>query len=217
MELVEEQKLVLQELDINMNNIACMKMNNIMRALTLILILLINSTIKAQTKQDIQQIEELKMKNIQLDQDIQDIENEIDILYSKITILLNEKIDNEIVLTNLDPNSYGHIYGDPNSKNRSSSDLGNSGSGFNLKGRAIVGPFISPTYNIQEEGIVKIKIRVDKKGNVTSAEYKLNGSTTQNNYLKQKAIEAAKKTKFNADEMADAYQEGTLIYHFVLD
>jgi colicin import membrane protein len=111
----------------------------------------------------------------------------------------------------------GYVTGDPNSKNRSGSGLGNSGSGFDLTGRSLVGSFPNPSYSIQEEGIVVVQITVDKYGQVVSAEYQLKGSTTQNSTLKKAAIDAAKKAKFNSDPNAAAFQKGTITYHFELN
>lgn len=62
-----------------------------------------------------------------------------------------------------------------------------------------------------------VEITVDRNGNVVAAVPILRGSTTQNNYLQSKAVEAAKKAKFNADKNTSAYQKGTITYHFVLD
>ncbi len=111
----------------------------------------------------------------------------------------------------------GYVTGDPNSKNRSGSGLGNSGSGFSLTGRSLVGALPQPQYSIQEEGIVVVQVTVNKYGQVVSAEYQLKGSTTQNSTLKKAAIEAAKKARFNSDPNAAAFQKGTITYHFVLN
>ncbi len=111
----------------------------------------------------------------------------------------------------------GYVTGDPNSKNRTGSGLGNSGSGFDLTGRSLVGSLPQPSYNIQEEGIVVVQVTVNKYGQVVSAEYQLKGSTTQNSTLKKAAIDAAKKAKFNSDPNASAFQKGTITYHFVLN
>ncbi|MCW3805987.1 TonB family protein [Plebeiibacterium marinum] len=111
----------------------------------------------------------------------------------------------------------GYVTGDPNSKNRSGSGLGNSGSGFDLTGRSLVGSLPQPSYGIQEEGIVVVQVTVDKYGKVVSAVYQLKGSTTQNSTLKAAAIAAAKKAKFNSDPNAAAFQKGTITYHFVLN
>ncbi len=111
----------------------------------------------------------------------------------------------------------GYVTGDPNSKNRTGSGLGNSGSGFDLTGRSLIGSLPQPSYSIQEEGVVVVQVTVDKYGKVVSAEYQLKGSTTQNSTLKKAAIEAAKKAKFNSDPNASAFQKGTITYHFVLN
>ncbi len=111
----------------------------------------------------------------------------------------------------------GYVTGDPNSKNRTGSGLGNSGSGFDLTGRSLVGSLPQPSYSIQEEGIVVVQVTVNKYGQVVSAEYQLKGSTTQNSTLKKAAIDAAKKAKFNSDPNAAAFQKGTITYHFVLN
>ncbi len=111
----------------------------------------------------------------------------------------------------------GYVTGDPNSKNRTGSGLGNSGSEFDLTGRSLVGSLPEPSYSIQEEGIVVVQVTVNKYGQVVSAEYQLKGSTTQNSTLKKAAIDAAKKAKFNSDPNAAAFQKGTITYHFVLN
>lgn len=111
----------------------------------------------------------------------------------------------------------GHITGNPNSRNRDGSGLGNSGNGADLKGRSLVGVLPEPTYTIQEEGVVVVSITVDRNGNVVGAELSLRGTTTMNNHLREKAIEAAKKAKFNTDKEAAAYQKGTITYYFQLD
>jgi len=111
----------------------------------------------------------------------------------------------------------GYVTGDPNSKNRSGSGLGNSGNGFDLTGRSLNGSLPQPQYNIQEEGVVVVQITVDKYGKVVSAEYQLKGSTTQNSVLKERAIEAAKRAQFNADPNAPAFQKGTITYTYVLN
>nr|WP_321450777.1 energy transducer TonB [uncultured Carboxylicivirga sp.] len=104
-----------------------------------------------------------------------------------------------------------------NSTNRTGSGLGNSGNGFDLSGRSLVGTLPLPTYRIQEEGIVVVNITVDKNGYVTAADVNLKGTNTMNKELRNRAIEAAKKAKFNSDKEAAAYQQGTITYHFVLD
>jgi colicin import membrane protein len=111
----------------------------------------------------------------------------------------------------------GQLSGEPGAGNYTGSGRGGSGSGFDLSGRSLSGNLPKPEYNIQEEGIVVVKIRVDKSGNVISAEPILKGTTTQNSYLWRVARQAAFKAQFNSDSDAPAYQEGTITYHFNLN
>jgi TonB family protein len=111
----------------------------------------------------------------------------------------------------------GYVTGDPNSKNRSGSGLGNKGDGFQLTGRSLVGSLPEPQYSNQEDGIVVVKIKVDRNGYVVGAEYSLKGSTTQDSRLINAAIKAAKMAKFNKDPNAPAFVYGTITYHFELD
>ena len=111
----------------------------------------------------------------------------------------------------------GHVTGDPNSKNRSGSGLGSKGDGFQLAGRSLVGSLPKPQYSIQEEGVVVVRIKVDRNGYVVGAEYSLKGSTTQDSRLVNAAIKAAKQAKFNKDPKAPAFVYGTITYHFELD
>ncbi|WP_289054027.1 energy transducer TonB family protein [Carboxylicivirga marina] len=111
----------------------------------------------------------------------------------------------------------GYVTGDPNSKNRSGSGLGNSGSGANVRGRSLVGSLPKPQHNTNERGIVMIKIRVDRTGKVISAEFQLKGSTIQDRELIASAKSAALRAKFNPDKNASAYVEGTIRYIFELE
>ncbi len=111
----------------------------------------------------------------------------------------------------------GRLSGDPNAAGYTGSGLGKSGSGFDLTGRSLVGSLPKPEYNVQEQGIVVVKITVDKYGKVTGAQAILKGTTTQNSYLWRVAQQAAMKARFNPDPKAPAFQEGTITYHFSLD
>jgi len=111
----------------------------------------------------------------------------------------------------------GYVTGDPNSKNRSGSGLGNSGNGFDLKGRSLVGRLPKPQHNSNKEGIVVIRITVDRNGIVKSADFQMKGSNTQDRELVANAKAAALRAKFNADKNANAYAQGTITYHFQLD
>lgn len=102
----------------------------------------------------------------------------------------------------------GSINGDPNSDNHTITD------GFSLDGRSIIGSLPRPTYSSNNEGIVVIDIQVDQEGVVTSAAFKVQGSTTSDSKLVAEAISAAKKARFNRDASARFVQTGTITYTF---
>lgn len=110
--------------------------------------------------------------------------------------------------------------GDPNSNNYGpgGSGNGNKGTGpsFSLSGRT-ASSLPKPNYPGEDEGIVVVKITVDKNGNVTAAEPGVRGTTIMNQKFWQEAKQAATKAKFNTDDNAQAYQQGTITYRFVLD
>ena len=111
----------------------------------------------------------------------------------------------------------GELSGQPNVGTYDGSGKGDSGSGYDLSGRSLQGGLPKPDYEIQEEGIVVVRITVDRNGNVIDAEPILRGTTTQNSYLWRVAREAAMKARFNADQEAAARQTGTITYHFSLN
>jgi TonB family protein len=84
--------------------------------------------------------------------------------------------------------------------------------GVNLTGRSIVVPpaFLRDT---KDEGTVVVEITVNKAGEVIEAVPNGRGTTTSNAILRAKATQAAKSTKFNADERFEE-QKGTLTIVF---
>lgn len=109
----------------------------------------------------------------------------------------------------------GNELGDPNS----SKYYGNGGSGeggnYDLGGRSpLTRPVIKPDCN--EEGIVVVKIEVDKLGNVVKATAGVKGSTNTSPCLLKPAKEAALRTKWNADGEAPSKQVGYIKYNFSL-
>lgn len=71
------------------------------------------------------------------------------------------------------------------------------GNGGNKKIRIEYSPDVSnPT---QEEGVVAVRVYVDRSGSVTKAEATAGGSTTGNPILKSTATQSAYKVRFNAD------------------
>ena len=98
----------------------------------------------------------------------------------------------------------------------SSSNAGIGGYGtWDLGGRDMLGDMPRPKYNgIKEEGRVVVTIKVDPKGNVIDTRIN-NRTNTTNLQLRNAAIEAARKTKFNAI-VGDNNQTGTITYYFKL-
>lgn len=74
-----------------------------------------------------------------------------------------------------------------------------------------------PSYPGNEEGIVVVKITVDKNGKVTQAEPGAVGTKTPNQGLWEAARKAALMTSFYQNNDAPAFQSGTITYKFVLN
>ncbi|MEE9409148.1 MAG: energy transducer TonB [Polaribacter sp.] len=109
----------------------------------------------------------------------------------------------------------GEKDGDPTS-NKYYGNTGNgSGGNYNLAGRkALSKPKEQP--DCQEEGIVVVRITVDKNGRVIRATPGVKGTTNSAPCLFKPAKEAALKTKWNSDKDAPKVQTGTIIYKFTL-
>ncbi|MDA3868215.1 MAG: TonB family protein [Salinivirgaceae bacterium] len=112
----------------------------------------------------------------------------------------------------------GDPEGDPNANNYGEGKgLGDKGIGYSLKGRSPQGGKLpKPNYTANESGTVVVRVTVDQNGNITSASYQAKGSTTTSQNLIKAALVAARKARFNTDNNADAYQVGTITYHFRL-
>jgi TonB family protein len=113
------------------------------------------------------------------------------------------------------------IQGNPNSSTSAGSPTGTgtgqSGTGlgeFNLGGRTLRADLPHPTYSVQEEGRIVISITVDPKGNVILADIG-RGTNIDNTNLRNSALEAARKAKFNGISGA-ANAQGTITYHYRL-
>jgi TonB family protein len=111
--------------------------------------------------------------------------------------------------------------GDPNATTYGQGGLGggNKGSGtsFSLDGRS-ASSLPKPKYPGDDEGVVVVKITVDKNGTVTAAEPGARGTTIMEQQFWAEAKQAALKAKFNrAPDDAPAFQQGTITYRFVLD
>jgi protein TonB len=109
----------------------------------------------------------------------------------------------------------GNEKGDPDANKYYGNTGSGSGGNYNLAGRkALSKPIEQP--DCQEEGIVVVRITVDKNGNVISAIAGVKGSTNTAGCLLKPAKVAALKTKWNADDKAPSKQTGTIIYKFSL-
>ncbi len=101
-----------------------------------------------------------------------------------------------------------------NSDHGENEGVGGYGS-FNLNGRSIgAGGLPRPAYTIQEEGRIVINITVDPRGNVIFAEIG-RGTNIANESMRQSAIDAARKAKFNSINGTNN-QSGTITYVYKL-
>ena len=104
-----------------------------------------------------------------------------------------------------------------NSTQGSNVGVGGVGPKAQLDGRSVVGAMPVPSnVNIPEATRVVVNIWVNADGNVTKASINSRSTKTTNADLRQRSIDAAKKTKFNAIK-ADPESEdatGTIIYYY---
>ncbi|SDY03127.1 outer membrane transport energization protein TonB [Lutibacter oricola] len=109
----------------------------------------------------------------------------------------------------------GKINGDPNADGY----YGNGGSGgngnYNLGNRKPLSK-PKPKYDCDEEGLVVVRIEVDRNGKVIKASPGAKGTTNTAQCLLSQAKLAALKTKWNADSKAPSKQFGTIKYRFSL-
>ena len=89
-----------------------------------------------------------------------------------------------------------------------------NGAGYSLGGRSLRGTLPVPRYTSTKDGDVTVSIKVDRNGNVITAEFTPKGSKNYDQSMVNAAIDAAKKAHFNADPNATEYQYGTITYKF---
>lgn len=109
----------------------------------------------------------------------------------------------------------GRPGGNPDSKNYTGGGRGNSGVRIasGLSGRSLTRVFkYQDEFN--ENATVAVDVRIDKSGNVLSANYQLRGSTTSESFFKEKAVEIVRKSKFNATPNGPDEQTGTVLVNF---
>ena len=110
----------------------------------------------------------------------------------------------------------GDTDGNPDSDTYEGSGIGEDGIDYRLGTREMLKK-TKPIYNKQEEGIIIVTVHVDREGNVIYANPGVKGSTTQNEYLKEKAKQAALKTKYEENLNGPEKQIGEIKFHFVLE
>lgn len=111
------------------------------------------------------------------------------------------------------PGDQGKPNGDVNAKGYE----GNGGSGgisFSLNGRSLTS-LVKPQYNSEEEGVVVVRIWVNRAGGVTRAQVVLKGTNTMDQSLWKTATSAAMSSKFAPKESAPEEQVGTITYRFM--
>ena len=83
-----------------------------------------------------------------------------------------------------------------------------------VAGRSVNGTLPRPSYGVQADGKVVVKIWVDQYGNVTKAQAGVEGTTATDKTLWQAAYKAALGAHFNMDASAPPTQVGTITYIF---
>lgn len=134
------------------------------------------------------------------------------------SLLSGNSSDGEVAKGEGDDKAQG-VKGKVDGDAKSSKYYGTSGSGsggnYNLAGRkALSKPKEQPS--CQEQGIVVVRIQVDKSGKVIYALAGVKGTTNSAPCLLGPAKAAALKTKWNTDNNAPTKQTGTIIYKFSL-
>jgi len=109
------------------------------------------------------------------------------------------------------PGNQGDPNGDPNSDILEGISTGSGRVGGGLGSRGVARTH-KPTDNSQEQGIVVVKVCVDKAGNIISADFTQKGSTATSSRLKNLAISSAKQWRFSPGQVDK--QCGTITYNF---
>lgn len=91
-----------------------------------------------------------------------------------------------------------------------------NGTGYDLGGRGAKS-LHRPDDDFSEEGRIVVDIWVNRDGQVVRAEVATKGTDIINNAMRQKAIQAAKRSTFASDLDAPEEQHGTITYTFVIN
>jgi len=116
-----------------------------------------------------------------------------------------------------EPENAGNPHAREGGEQASGSGPGLSPDGFDrvdegLQGRGLVGELPRPSYPGSQSGKVVVRVTVDARGNVTSADFEPKGSTVSDRALIEAALAAARKARFT--ESAAPVQGGTITYVF---
>ena len=91
-----------------------------------------------------------------------------------------------------------------------------NGTGYDLGGRGAKS-LHRPDDDFSEEGKIVVDIWVNRAGQVVRAEVAAKGTDIINSAMRQKAVQAAKRSTFAADSDAPEEQHGTITYTFVIN
>ncbi len=91
-----------------------------------------------------------------------------------------------------------------------------NGTGYDLGGRGAKS-LHRPDDDFSEEGKIVVDIWVNRAGQVVRAEVATKGTDIINSTMRQKAVQAAKRSTFAADSDAPEEQHGTITYTFVIN
>ena len=91
-----------------------------------------------------------------------------------------------------------------------------NGTGYDLGGRGAKS-LHRPDDDFSEEGKVVVDIWVNRAGQVVRAEVATKGTDIIDNAMRQKAIQAARRSTFASDPDAPEEQHGTITYTFVIN
>ena len=106
--------------------------------------------------------------------------------------------------------------GAPDGNSPTGAAAGSAGWGtVDMGGRGLNGSLPRPTFDVNASGVVVVSIAVDAAGNVTSAAVG-KGTTTSDRALRDAAVAAAKRAKFQPRPGAGT-QTGTITYRFDSD
>lgn len=107
--------------------------------------------------------------------------------------------------------------GDPEGSTESTKrDSDGQGVSYDLGDRRHDGPLVKPDYQVNDYGVVVVRIVVNQDGKVAIAEAGVRGTTTTNPRLINAAREAALKTRFSRVDKPGV-QQGTITYRFQLN